>query len=47
MRRYAETTKVPVDRSRAEIERVLERYGCSRFGIMNETDGSALLYFEH
>lgn len=47
MRRYAEKTSVPIDRSRVEVERVLERYGCSRFGIMNESDGSALLYFEH
>ena len=47
MRRYAEKTSVPIDRSRGEVERVLERYGCSRFGIMNESDGRALLYFEH
>lgn len=46
MSRYAESTSVPIDRSRSEIERVLERYGCSRFGIMNEVDGSAMLYFE-
>ena len=47
MSRYAASTAVPVERSRSEIERVLERYGCSRFGIMNEAGGSALLYFEH
>jgi len=32
MRRYAQNTSVPVDRSRAEIERVLERYGATGFG---------------
>jgi hypothetical protein len=32
MGRYAETTDVPADRSRAEIERVLIRYGASGFG---------------
>lgn len=32
MRRYAQNTSVPVDRSRAEIERVLVRYGASGFG---------------
>ncbi len=32
MARYAKKTSVPVDRSRAEIERVLERYGASGFG---------------
>src|SRR5258708_5593582 len=29
---YAEHTRVPVDRSRAEIEQVLSRYGASGFG---------------
>lgn len=32
MTRYAEKTSVPTDRSRAEIERVLARYGASGFG---------------
>lgn len=32
MRRYAQNTSVPVDRSRAEIERVLQRYGAAGFG---------------
>lgn len=36
MRRYAENTSVPVDRSRAEIERVLTRYGASGFGYQWE-----------
>lgn len=31
-RRYAERTSVPIDRSRAEIERVLARYSASGFG---------------
>jgi hypothetical protein len=31
MTHYAETTEVPTDRSRAEIERTLERYGASTF----------------
>lgn len=31
MGRYAEGTDVPVDRSRSEIERVLQRYGASGF----------------
>jgi hypothetical protein len=30
--RYAARTSVPVDKSRTEIERVLERYGASGFG---------------
>ena len=31
MAQYAETTEVPSDRSRAEIERTLERYGATAF----------------
>lgn len=29
---YASKTKVPVDRSRAEIERLIHRYGCTKYG---------------
>lgn len=29
---YASNTNVPIDRSKAEIERVLQRYGASTFG---------------
>jgi len=29
---YASKTKVPVDRSRAEIERLVHRYGCTQYG---------------
>lgn len=32
MTRYAENTSVPADRSRAEIDRVLSKYGASGFG---------------
>lgn len=32
MTRFAQKTSVPVDRSRAEVERVLQRYGASGFG---------------
>ena len=47
MTKFAEHTSVPIDRSRAEVERLIQRYGCSRFGVMNEADGSAMVYFEH
>ena len=42
---YAANTSVPVERSRAEIERTLARYGASRFGTMIEPDGASI-YFE-
>lgn len=36
MSRYAAGTDVPADRSRAEIERTLERYGADAFGYARE-----------
>lgn len=45
MRRYAERTSVPVNQSRAEIERLLEQHGASGF-IFGTTNGQALLAFE-
>lgn len=45
MRRYAENTSVPVDRSRAEIQALLKKHGAGGF-IFGETSGQALLAFE-
>lgn len=45
MGRYAESTTVASDRSRAEIERTLERYGASRF-MYGWEDGRALIAFD-
>lgn len=42
--RYAEGTSVPVERSEAEIKRVLQRYGADKIGIMSETT-KATIYF--
>lgn len=42
---YAETTKVPIDQSRTEIERTLQRYGATRFAYFTET-GKAIVVFE-
>ena len=44
--RYAKATKVPVSRSRSEIERVLEAYGCDSFGYLKRGD-DAVIQFEH
>ena len=33
MTRYASRTEVPVERSRAELERILHRYGCDAFAF--------------
>lgn len=34
MKRYAENTDVPVEKSRAEMEKLLTRYGATAFGYM-------------
>lgn len=44
---YAQDTQVPVERSRAEIERMLRNYGAKSFQSgWNETHGSAYVAFE-
>jgi hypothetical protein len=44
MTRYAKGTTVPVDRSKAEIERALMKYGASKFGYFNEGDRAAIAF---
>ena len=38
-RRYAETTSVPVEKSRAEIERLLSRHACTQFSVGIDREG--------
>lgn len=42
---YAEYTKVPVEQTRAEIERTLKRYGADRFAYFS-SDMQAMIVFE-
>lgn len=42
---YAENTTVPVERSRMELERTIERYGATSFAYATET-GRAMVAFE-
>lgn len=42
---YAYRTKVPVGQSKAEIEKILARFGASGFGYMTQ-GGSAIVMFE-
>jgi hypothetical protein len=42
---YAQRTKVPVDRTKTEIEQTLARYGADRFGYFSER-GKAIVVFE-
>src|SRR4051794_7453846 len=44
MTRYAEGTAVPVEKSKAEIERMLVRYGATAFGLAWQ-NGSAGIQF--
>ncbi len=44
MRRYAERTEVTSDRSKAEIERVLSRYGADNFAYMTGPKQAAVAF---
>ncbi len=46
MRRYASRTSVSVDRSRAEIEGLLKRYGAEEFGYAWTKDGAGMVVFQ-
>lgn len=41
---YAKGTTVSTDRSRAEIERTLMKYGADRFGYMNERTKATIVF---
>ena len=43
--KYAANTTVPVERSRAEVERILTKYGATKFGTMSE-ETKVTIYFE-
>lgn len=45
MSKYAEGTKVPADQSRAEVERILKRYGATHFGYAS-APAEVVLAFE-
>jgi hypothetical protein len=45
MPQYASSTEVPIDRSRAEIERILARYGARRF-MYGWDEDRAIIQFE-
>jgi len=47
MRRYAERTEVTSDRSKAEIERVLARYGATGFAYMTDAKRAAVAFQAH
>lgn len=44
MTRYAEQTQVPADRSRAEIEKTLSRYGADSFAYAWDRDRAVIMF---
>lgn len=42
--RYAADTPVPADRSRAEIEKLLARYGATAFGYLSQGDTQVIVF---
>ncbi len=44
---YADRTKVPVERSKAEIEQTLARYGATGFGYMTQNGASVVMFEAH
>jgi len=47
MGRYAENTTVPVDRSKAEIESVLVRYGADQFMYATRSNAAMIMFRAH
>jgi hypothetical protein len=47
MSRYARQTTVPIERSKAEIERTLARYGASHFGYVSEPGTATIAFRAH
>ena len=45
MARFASLTKVPVERTRADVERTLSRYGATAFAYLTK-EGQAIIAFE-
>lgn len=44
---YAEHTKVPVDKTRAEIEKVVTKYGATTFATLNEPERAVIIFEAH
>jgi len=44
MSRYAEKTSVSVEKSRAEVERILHRYGCDDFAYRTNRKGATIAF---
>lgn len=47
MGKYAENTQVPVDQSKAEIEKILNRYGADQFMYATRNDAAMVMFRAH
>jgi hypothetical protein len=47
MAKYAEGTEVPTERSKAEIEKTLTRFGADQFGYGSKEDGAVIVFRAH
>jgi hypothetical protein len=47
MRKYAEGTEVPAEKSRIEIERTLTRFGADQFGYGTKADAAVIVFRAH
>lgn len=47
MKRYAEGTVVPADKSRSEIEKTLARFGADQFMYGSKTDAAVIAFRAH
>lgn len=45
--KYAERTSVPVEKSEAEIKKVIQRYGAEAFGSLWDQRGAQILFVVH
>jgi hypothetical protein len=43
-RRYADGTQVPVERTRAELEKLLTAHGATAFGVFKEPERTVVMY---
>jgi hypothetical protein len=47
MMSYAERTKVPVDKSRDEIRKIVTKYGATKFATLDEPERAVIIFEAH
>ena len=44
MSKYAKHTRVPIERSQAEIQKILKKYGASKFGLLDQGENACIAF---